>query len=183
MGASRYRRPLRRAACRWRWPAAATLALALACSAAAVQAQPANGLGAFAGYAYHWFNKDLTSAGLSLAGDAQFAINDRWSLNPILQLSQEQASGAISGTVRNAGIALQLRGWMGAFYAGVHAGLYYRYFEGGFAPASRSTSGGGVAAGWEGSGGWILGAQVDAPEPRVSPVAYGVRLHVGYRWH
>lgn len=162
------------------WPAAAALALAWA--AAPAWAQPVNGLGAFAGYAHHWFNEDLTSAGLSLAGDAQFAVNERWSLNPILQLSQEQASGVLSGTVRNAAIALQLRAWMGAFYAGAHVGLYYRYFEGGFAPASRSTSGGGIAAGWEGAGGWVLGAQVDAPEPRARPLAYGARLHVGYRW-
>jgi len=171
---------------RWVWLLAA---LGLALAAGRAWAQPVNGFGLSAGYAYHDEGGDLGSQGLSVAMDEQFVVLDDVTFNPLFQLSQEEGFGhtttqhdRITGTARHVAFAFQVRKWFGPLYLGGQAGLYYRYYESLFAPASFSSLGVGAAAGWEGPSGWIAGAQADFPQGFPIPTPYGIRLHVGYRW-
>ena len=187
------------------WRAAAKLAalgsLALVLALAPLRtasAQPYNGIGLAAGYAYHHDGPDLGSSGLSIAGDEQYLIGHQVSVNPQILLSEETAFGhtsptlepdgslqrlPIHGTARHVAIALQIRRYFGLAYVGAQVGLYYRYYENLFAPASTATQGGGLAAGWESPGGWTFGGQIDSFSPLSSDPPYGIRLHIGYRWH
>jgi hypothetical protein len=165
------------------------VALGTALAAGRAWAQPVNGFGLSAGYVYHDEGNDLGSQGLGVAIDEQFVALSDVTFNPLFRISQEEAFGhtttfhdRITGTARHVAFALQVRKWYGPLYVGGHAGLYYRYYESLFAPASFSSLGVGAAAGWEGPGGWIAGVQVDFPEGFPSPTPYGIRLQVGYRW-
>jgi hypothetical protein len=160
-------------------------------------AEPANGISLAAGYVMHTESPSLGSSGLGVQGDEQYVLRNGITLNPLVMFSDEEADGRTSptvepdgsirklpirGTARHMAIAFQVRQYFGSTYIGAHVGLYYRYYEGLFAPSSFATEGGGIAAGWEGASGWIAGGQVDVTQFALFGAPYGVRVFAGYRW-
>lgn len=147
------------------------------------QAGPVNGLALYLG-GVAARQGDLHSTGVSLGGDAQFTLNDRWSLNPCLYVSAEGASG--SQRVSDGLGGIQVRHWQGNWFLGGQIFYHDRLLsqDGGLL-SSQYGPGLGAVTGWEGPSGWIVDAQVDALEGQFfSPDdrRTALRVHVGYRW-
>ena len=159
--------------------------LLLAFAASGLQAEPANGFGVTVG----WVSAaqgGVSSSGTSLGVDAQFALDDHWSLNPMLMVSLETTSSSSLRLSDNLG-GLQCRRWAGPVYFGPQLFFHDRLqMVGGQVVNSQYGPGVGVVLGWEGASGLSVGAQVDALEGQfLNPTdrRNAVRVHVGYRWH
>jgi hypothetical protein len=124
------------------------------------------------------------SAGLTLLGDAQFVVNERWSLNPFLMLSLERASGDIRGTVSYGASGFQVRRWLEGLFVAGHLGYYVELLTDPRHSRTVYGEGLGLALGGErGDGvGWI--AQVDLPRVLVHDESrIGLSLLLSLRWH
>jgi hypothetical protein len=171
------------------WLAGCALLLAAATAVAAAEPGPHNGFGLAAGLAAHRVpvnpapeESTYTSAGASLAGDAQFVVNERWSLNPFLMLSLEHVHGRVDGTASNGAAGFEVRRWASGFYAGLHVGYYVELLN---ARGNTGTSYGpglGASFGHESGSGFTWGVQVDAMRGFAAVIHGGLRLHVGWRW-
>ena len=162
---------------------------ALSVWAACAQAAPENGLGVYFGV-IHSSNASVygTGNGASVGADAQFAVNDNWSLNPYLEVSYETTSTPgvkiINGTA-----GLSARRWFGEWFLG-GALLFHDELQksNGTTYASTYGTGIGVSFGWEGKGHWTFMGEVNALERQnaafsTADTRSDVRLLVGYRWY
>jgi len=158
--------------------------MAVAALTAALQAAPGNGLGLTVG-GVSASQAGMDSSGASLGVDAQFACNARWSINPYIMFSYERATAPRQNLSDNLA-GMQFRYWIGGVYLGPHVFFHDRLIYGGTNVAnSQYGPGAGVVLGWEGTGGFTLGAQVDALEAQFLQSAErrtAVRAYVGYRW-
>ncbi len=126
------------------------------------------------------------SVGVGVYGDAQFVLDERWSLNPYLQTAWEHSHGQLNTPLLNSEGGLQLRRWYNNFYLGgalnfsseqvlQHQGIV------------RADFGPGVSAvfGWENPDGLTYGLQLDAPQSGNGGVSHraAVAVWCGYRWH
>jgi hypothetical protein len=147
-------------------------------------AGPANGLGLTLG-GVSGSQGGIKSSGLSLGGDAQFAANDLWTLNPFLMVSFETISGSTRKVSDNLG-GIQFRRWFGPVYCGPQLFFHDRlFYGGGSVQSSQYGPGVGAVVGWEGAGGFSVGAQVDALEGQFlnsGDRRNAVRAYIGYRW-
>jgi len=165
--------------------------------AAPAAAGPVNGLGAMGGLAAHSFRlpqdvgDDLIFSGYgpSVWLDAQFVVNDRWSLVPVLQASLEHTTdmfhvpGNTEGTVFTYSALFQVRFWLGDYYLSPHIGVYQEAFSSYKGQLFQyGSEGGGASVGWEGGEGWIANAAVDWETPLVNHQIWALRAQVGYRW-
>jgi hypothetical protein len=172
---------------------AALLATLLAVQwAGTVWAEPRNGFGAATGLAAHagqFTRADGTSegfwmAGLSFDGDAQFAIDDRWSLDPYLLLSLEHSSSNIDVTASNGAAGLEVRRWSGEHYLGVRLGAYVQLrIDANHNNHTGYGPGGGVSIGGESESGFTWAAVADLVHVGVFGDQVAVRLHIGHRWY
>ncbi|MGH8401485.1 MAG: zinc finger domain-containing protein [Gammaproteobacteria bacterium] len=155
------------------------------------QADPANGFALYLGPVYSQIRcstcQTVTSSGISLNGDAQMALNDRWTLNPYLELSSEHTNS--SYTLFNGSAGLQARFWVNHWFAGgqflfhsenrhqngtITAGIY--------GPAL------GLVTGWEGDDHWSIVLEVNSFEGQGLDWSYNntrtdARIQIGYRWY
>ena len=95
------------------------LGLALPCLwAVGAQAATDNGFAVYLG-GVHSNDSDVygTGKGFALGVDAQFVVNDDWSLNPYLLISSE-TTGVNSLDVINGEGGLQARYWFGSWFLG-----------------------------------------------------------------
>ncbi|MES1981819.1 MAG: hypothetical protein V4443_05015 [Pseudomonadota bacterium] len=146
-------------------------------------ASPQNGIGAYAGV-ISATEAGSASTGLSAGVDAQFVINDRWSLSPYLLISAERNSASTSVADGLAGV--HVKRWFGDWFAGAQIFEHDRVIYGnGNAQSSAYGLGMGLLAGFEYASGW--GAQVQADLLESSNISSSqrnaVRLHLVYRWH
>ena len=158
---------------------------ALLALAPILQAGPANGFGlALGGVSANQGGR--SSSGLSLDADAQFSLNSHWSLNPFLMVSLEKDSGSPRQNLSDNLGGIQVRRWFGQVYLGPQVFFHDRLlYSGGTVSSSQYGPGVGLEAGWEGSNGLTLGAQLDTLEGQfLNPGdrRSAVRAHVGYRW-
>jgi hypothetical protein len=154
-------------------------------------AAPDNGFGLAGGVTAHhveqrWdggSNTRYDSAGLSLAGDAQFVASERWSLNPFLQLTLERVHGDLEGAISNGSAGFQLRRWSDTLYLGVHAGYYVELQILHDVNRTRYGPGIGAAIGVEPRDALGWGLQLDLPRVAVlSETRVALSLHLAYRW-
>jgi hypothetical protein len=151
-------------------------------------AAPQNGIGTYVGL-ISATEGGSRSKGLSLGMDAQFTINDNWSVVPYLMVSAERDSA--SRTVADGLAGLQARRWFGDWFVGGHVFDHdWIVFSNGKVQCSAYGSFGlamGVLAGFEYASGWGAEVQTDSLES----VCYNtttdirrnaVRLHLTYRW-
>jgi hypothetical protein len=155
-------------------------------------AEPKNGFGLNAGLASHSMQDQCgscasySSTGVSLGLDYQFALSDKFSINPFLMTSGESAS--VSGVTAGHGIlGVQLRYWVGDMFFGGHLGSYSEVLSGGGISLSGSGGGAGLVAGWEKpNGGLYYMGQLDSATVKwsgfVDTKLSGFRLSAGYRW-
>lgn len=158
------------------------LALLAGIAAAPAAAAPENGVGLLLGGVAAQ-EDTMDSAGLSLGLDAQFAVDDRWSLNPTLLASAEKASS--QRKVSDGMVGLQVRRWFGTAYVGLHAFYHVRVIvRDGTVSNSAYGVAGGLVGGYEGASGWGGQVQFDALENSGVPSVYrnAVRVHATYRW-
>lgn len=158
-------------------------ALAVCCPAIAF-ATPQNGFGAYLGIIGASENS-VTSNGTSVGVDAQFAINDNWSLNPYLMTSLEHSS--VSTTVSDELVGMQVRRWFGDWFVGGQVFVHDRLIvANGTTQNSSYGAAPGVLAGVEYSNGWGVEIQADTFEnSSLTPGVFrnAVRLHLTYRWY
>ena len=153
------------------------------CSQATAYAAPQNGFGVYGGVIGANENS-ATSKGLSLGTDAQFVINDDWSLNPYLMASAERSS--TSTTVFDELVGLQVRRWFGEWFIGGQAFVHDRLIHGnGNTQASAYGASPGLVAGVEYASGWGAEVQADSFESTNTTGVRrnAVRLQLTYRWH
>jgi hypothetical protein len=160
------------------------VALVAACIASSASlAGPANGAAVLAG-GIAAREGEMSSRGLSIGADAQFVFGDHWSFNPTIMLSAERESA--SRRISDGIAGLQLRRWMGDWFAGAHFFAHVRAIvvdntitRTNYGPA------GGVVAGFERSSGWGAAIQIDAFENTNVQGTFrnAVRLHLTHRWH
>ncbi len=153
------------------------------CCTPIAQAAPQNGFGVYAGMIGASEN-GVASKGLSLGADAQFTIDDNWSLNPYLMASLEHSSA--STTVSDELVGLQVRRWVGDWFIGAQVFAHDRLIVGnGSTQSSAYGVAPGVLAGVEYASGW--GAEIQADTFENSTTAgvsrNAVRLQLTYRWH
>jgi hypothetical protein len=174
-----------------KWVRTALLTLAVAAaSAQAAAGAPQNGYGLAGGLVLHSAHvifpsgtENYTSGGLSAAGDLQFVVNERWSLNPFLLLSLEQRATPAPATISNGAAGFQLRRWYGTLYLGAHAAYFVELLADATHTQTVYGPGLGFALGGESQDGLTWGAQVDWPRIlTVHETRVGLRLHVGWRW-
>ena len=126
-----------------------------------------------------------SSSGVSLGGDAQFALNARWSLNPYLMVSYERCKALNQNLSDNLG-GIQARRWFDQVYFGPHVFFHDRLlYTGGRVTSSQYGPGIGAVLGWEGVSCFSVGAQVDALVAQFLNSVdrrNAVRVYVGYRW-
>lgn len=170
------------------------LALGLCALGTRASAQPANGFGAALGVTANAYSaaKPYSSAGGSLAGDMQFAVNDAWSLNPYLMLSGEELFGGASGGAFNGVAGFEVRRWWGERFFGAHLGAYSALIETKGSSRNYYSPGVGVTLGVERADGVTYALVADLPRSwwltDRSPVLVvglqqvGLRLHLGYRF-
>jgi len=143
-------------------------------------ADPQNGMGAYAGLIGATENS-VGSNGLSLGLDAQFVINDRWSLNPYMLISAERDIN--SKNVSDGLVGLPVRRWLGEWFVGAHVFEHDRVFiDNGRATDSAYGLGAGVLAGVEYSNGWGAEVQTNSEFIRPGIQRHALRLHLTYRW-
>jgi hypothetical protein len=150
--------------------AAVLLLLLVLAAAPAAWAEPRNGFGLEAGPVWHRVSTPggdgtlrYESAGLGLVGDAQFVVNERWSLVPLLALTAERTHGDLSATASNGMAAFQLRRWWGDWFVGGHLGYYVELLEQPGSSGTRYGPGAGAALGAERPGGLSWSVQLDLP--------------------
>ena len=154
-----------------------------ACCPAMANAGPQNGFGLYAG-AIGASENGVSSKGLSIGVDAQFTINDNWSLNPFLMASAEHSS--VSTTVSDELVGLQIRRWFGDWFVGGQVFAHDRLIVGnGTTQNSAYGVAPGVLAGVEYASGWGTEIQADTFENSTTAGVSrnAVRLHLTYRWH
>lgn len=145
------------------------------------EAAPQNGMGAYVGL-IGASEGGVGSGGLSLGMDAQFVIDDKWSLNPYLMLSAEKNSN--SKNVSDTLVGLPVRRWFDEWFVGVHVFEHDRLLiDSGRVTSSAYGLGTGVLAGVEYANGWGAEVQADMFEFIGAGVfRNAVRLHLTYRW-
>ena len=146
-------------------------------------AEPQNGFGAYVGFIGASENS-VTSKGISVGVDAQFTINDKWSLNPYLMTSLEHSS--VSTTVSDELVGMQFRRWFGDWFVGGQVFAHDRLIvANGTTQNSNYGIAPGVLMGVEYSSGWGAEIQADAFENSVTSGVYrnAVRLNFTYRWY
>ena len=158
-------------------------------TASAAQAAPDNGFGLYVG-PIHSNDSGLygTSRGVSVGADAQFMVNDDWSLNPYLNMTSEstdQTFHLVNGTA-----GLQARRWFGGSW---FLGAEYLFHDlllrnNGTVESSIYGPGLGVAAGWESASHWSVMVEWDGLEGQGFSWSSGnnrndVRVVVGYHWY
>jgi hypothetical protein len=168
------------------------LALLAVLPGQAARAEPRNGFGLAGGLTAHRARYTFadgsfvpyTSAGLSLGGDAQFAVDERWSLNPYLLLSLERNSGDLAGTIGNGAAGFEVRRWRGPLFLGLRAGYYVQLLSTTRATSTAYGPGLGVSFGGESAEGLTWGAALDVLRLGTFVATHvGLRLHVGWRWY
>jgi len=126
------------------------------------------------------------TSGVSLGLDYQFALSDKFSINPFLMTSSESVQGFSTITASHGILGAQLRYWLGDIFIGAHVGSYSEVFSSSGTSLTASGTGSGLVAGWEQSkGGYYLMGQVDNANVTNSGVTVpisAVRLSLGYRW-
>ena len=159
-----------------------------------------NGIGLYGGIVRHKFHRkqdvgeplDFTSVGINVTGDAQFMINESWSIVPALMFSREKTSnifnvpGNTEGTVTSYNATLQGRLWFGGIFLGAHVGVYQASVKTHTGQVFETGGNGfGVAGGWESEGGFILNIQFDLQERAFDDTekVSAIRLQAGFRWH
>lgn len=166
------------------------LGLALPCLwAVGAQAATDNGFAVYLG-GVHSNDSDVygTGKGFALGVDAQFVVNDDWSLNPYLLISSE-TTGVNSLDVINGEGGLQARYWFGSWFLGPQFLFHDTLLKQG-STVGQSLYGPavGLTAGWEGRSGWSVvleanflenGTTQSVPKNNRSDVL----LLVGYRWY
>jgi hypothetical protein len=155
----------------------------MAIAAPAARAAPQNGMGVYVGV-IGATEDGVSSNGLSAGVDAQFMLNDVWSVAPYLMLSAER--DANSNTIADGLAGLPLRRWYGDWFAGVQAFEHDRIvINNGTVQSSAYGLSGGVVAGFEYANGWGAEAQADLYESTntVGAKRNALRLHLTYRWH
>ena len=153
------------------------------CCPAIAYAVPQNGFGVYGGLIGATEN-GVTSNGLSIGVDAQFVINDSWSLNSFLMTSAENSS--VSTTVSDELAGMQVRRWFGEWFVGGQIFAHDRLIVGnGTTQNSAYGAAPGALAGIEYASGWGGEIQVDAFENSMTPgvLRNAVRLHLTYRWY
>ena len=173
---------------------AAGIALGLCAAGARVSAQPANGFGAALGLTANYYAaaKPYSSAGGGAMGDMQFAVNDRWSLNPYLMLSGEALFGGPTGGASNGIAGFEVRRWWGEGFFGAHLTAHSTYLATRGSSSTLYDPGLGATVGAERADGITYAMVVDLPRILI-PVAampivkvnlqqVGLWLLVGYRF-
>lgn len=143
---------------------------------------PQNGMGVYLGVISASENT-VASNGLSLGGDAQFALNNDWSLNPYLMLSAER--DANSKTIADGLAGVSLRRWLGEWFVGGQVFEHDRLIIDNSAVQNSAYGlGGGIVAGIEYANGWGAAAQADfEPNYSTNTQRNALRVHLTYRWH
>lgn len=147
-----------------------------------------NGFGVYLG-GVHSNDSDAygTSKGFAVGVDAQFVVNDDWSLNPYLILSSETTDSSLD--VLNGEGGLQARYWIGSWFLGPQFLFHDTLLkQGGTVGQSLYGPAVGFSAGWEGSNGWSVVLEANALENGTTQSVpknnrSDVLLLVGYRWH
>ena len=164
-------------------------------------AAPKSGWSVFGGAASHSSSGEITkgtlqgstfsisSSGLSIGGDYQFALSDEFSLNLFLVSSSESASSTelLIDSAGHAIWGIQGRFWMEGLLVGGHIGNYSEVLSDTNAGTSVVSTGfgSGLVVGWESEGGLFGAVQIDQVTVKASDASTnvsGTRLHVGYRW-
>jgi hypothetical protein len=159
------------------------ITVALACGANLAFAGPANGIG-FYGGVIGASQAGVQSKGLSLGVDAQFMVNDNWSVNPYLMASAERDPDSTSLADGLAGV--QLRRWFGDWFVGGHMFEHDLItFRDGRVSSSAYGLAFGPVAGFENAAGWGAAIQLDAFESTIEKGVRrnAVRLHLTHRWY
>jgi len=118
---------------------------------------------------------------LSLGLDAQFVINERWSLNPYMLISAER--DANSKNVSDGMVGLPVRRWLGEWFVGAHVFEHDRVLiDNGRSTDSAYGLGAGVQAGFEYANGWGAEVQTNSELIRQGVQRHALRLHLTYRW-
>ena len=124
-----------------------------------------------------------TSAGVGLAGDLQFVVDDRWSLSPFLQLSLERTRGDRDVVASHQAAGFQVRRWWDTAFVAVHAAYYVELLANAGSSSTRYGPGLGAAIGAEPPGRPTWALQLDLPLLLASHTSQvGLRLQVGWRW-
>lgn len=168
-----------------------TLVLAACLYTSAAQATPNNGFGVYLG-ALSSSDSSLygNSHGVLIAADAQFMVDDHWSLNPYLLLDSESSDQSFN--INNGEGGLQARYWMGGNVFLAPQFLFHdtllQQKQGGTVSGSLYGPGIGLAAGWEADSHWSV--MVAANVFRLAG-SYGsaatnrseAMLLIGYHWY
>ena len=147
-----------------------------------------NGFAVYVG-GVHSSDSDVygTSKGLALGVDAQFVVNDDWSLNPYLLISTETTDTSLD--VINGEGGLQARYWIGSWFLGPQFLFHDTLLKQGstvgqslYGPAA------GLSFGWESRSGWSVVLEANAFEKGTTQSVpknnrSDVLLLVGYRWY
>ncbi|HEY1774050.1 MAG TPA: hypothetical protein VGH91_12760 [Gammaproteobacteria bacterium] len=166
-----------------------TSVLAACLYAGTAHATPNNGFGVYLG-ALSSSDSSLygNSHGGLIAADAQFMVDEHWSLNPYLLLDSESTGQSFD--INNYEGGLQARYWMGGDTFVAPQFLFHDTLlkKGGTVSSSLYGPGVGLAAGWEGDSHWsvMLAANIF----RLAG-AYGspattrseAMLLIGYHWY
>jgi hypothetical protein len=155
---------------------------------AAAQAAPDNGFGVYLGPVSSNDSSIYgTGRGFGIGVDAQFMVNDSWSLNPYLLISSETTDRSFD--VVNGEGGLQARYWMGPWFVGGQF-LFHDMLlkQGGTVSTSDYSGAVGLAAGWESSSRWSVVLEMNALEKGSTYSSSGnnrsdVLLLVGYHWY
>lgn len=172
---------------------AGLLTLSLAALPVSALAEPQNGFGLAIGPTAHHArvvafgaHQTYNSAGFGITADAQFVVNDNWSINPVLQAALEKAHGDITNNLGNSQAGLEFRRWFGnGFVAPVLIYSLEDVLKNGVQRAEYGP-GVGLVTGWESPAGLTVSLQVDAPESLYfssNQRRAGAWLQFGYRWH
>lgn len=167
----------------WRQYLHTSCVLVVACCPAIAHAEPKNGFGVYGGVIGASEN-GVTSKGVSVGLDAQFTLDDNWSLNPYLMASAEHSS--VSTTVSDELVGLQVRRWFGDWFIGGQVNAHDRLIIGnGTTQSSAYGVAPGVLLGFEYASGWGAEIQADMFENSTTAgtMRNALRLHLTYRWY
>ena len=146
-----------------------------------VLAGPVSGFGIYLG-PIGATEDSFETVGVGFGADAQFVINDSWSLNPFLMSSAERdTDSTITGTTADILVGLQLRYWSGNWFAGPQAFFHDKIIIDSGISESLYGPGLGVLAGYEAVSGWGVESQLDAGMAETE-IRYALRLNLTYRW-
>jgi hypothetical protein len=175
----------------WVWAVSVAALCGQVTGAPVAVAEPQGGFGLAGGLALHAGRvpaiggpgQSYSSGGASLAGDAQFVINERWSLNPYLLLSLERSDAPLSATISNGAAGLELRRWRGGHYLGLRTGAYVELIASSTNVSTAYGPGLGMSLGGEREDGFSWGLSLDLSRVTLVSVNHiGLRLNVGRRW-